>query len=93
MEIRDKIGPACSASLLSSPLPEEMVMLTPREILVSDLIIQGRTTKEIAGLLRMRIETVSWHRGNIRIKLQLTNKKVSLMTSLLSLLRHNASIY
>ena len=45
MEILDKSGPAGSGRLLSSPLPEKLSTLTPKEILVADLVSQGRNDK------------------------------------------------
>ena len=49
--------------------------LTPREIQIADLIRLGKTTKEIAGLLNVSPRAVEFHRGNMRRKLGLKNKK------------------
>ncbi len=58
---------------------------TPKEIEVSSLIKEGRTTKEIAELMSVAPSAVDSHRNNIRIKLGLNNKKANLRSYLLSL--------
>lgn len=56
--------------------------LTPAEIQIADLIRKGKTTKEIAKLLKLSPTTIATHRQNIRKKLTLTNKKMNLRTIL-----------
>ncbi len=66
-------------------VPVQSLTLTPTEITVTDLIKQGKTTKEIAGLLNMSERTVETHRYNIRHKLGLKNTTVNLRTYISSL--------
>jgi PAS domain S-box-containing protein len=58
--------------------------LTPTEIRVADLIMEGRRTKEIADILKVSCSAVAFHRSNIRAKLGLRRKS----TNLVSFLRH-----
>jgi len=52
--------------------------LTKREILVADLVRQGKNTREIAALLKLRPQSVEAYRNKIRRKLRINNKKISL---------------
>ncbi|MBI4797785.1 MAG: PAS domain S-box protein [Desulfarculus sp.] len=45
--------------------------LTPSEIKVADLIRQGKSSKEVASLLRISSHAVAFHRANLRAKLGL----------------------
>ncbi|MEW6263104.1 MAG: PAS domain S-box protein [Thermodesulfobacteriota bacterium] len=56
--------------------------LTPAEIQVADLIRAGKRTKEIAALLKVTANAVSFHRANIRAKMGLTNKPTNLVSYL-----------
>lgn len=69
----------------SSYLNDPAYDLTPREILISDMIREGRTTKEMAGILCISTTTVEFHRRNIRKKLGLTCKSDNLRNFLLSI--------
>ena len=66
-------------------LSRQFMKLTPTEIRVADLIREGRTTKEIAGILRTSENAVLFHRQNVRRKLELKSKKVNLRSYLSSL--------
>jgi len=48
--------------------------LTKREAEVLKLIASGRSSKEIAGLLRLSIRTVEHHRDNMNKKLRIRNR-------------------
>jgi len=62
---------------------DRTVGLTPREKEICDMIKAGLTSKEIAELLALSIQTVQRHRRNIRRRLKLTGTKQNL-TSFLS---------
>jgi PAS domain S-box-containing protein len=72
-------------SPLSINLSSRMPNLTPSEIQVASLIKEGRTSKEIAGILHISKSGVDFHRNNLRKKLQLNKKKVNLRSHLLSM--------
>ena len=59
--------------------------LTPSEIQIANLIKEGRTNKEISELLISSIDTIKFHRKNIRKKLGLINQKSNLRSYLLNL--------
>ena len=69
---------------MSDTLSSKYIDLTPAEIQVANLIKQGMTSKEIASMLHVSPKAVSFHRGNIRKKLDLSNKKINLYTYLQS---------
>jgi DNA-binding CsgD family transcriptional regulator/PAS domain-containing protein len=75
---------------IASPLSRRFIIesshLTPSESQVANFIRQGKTTKEIADLMRVATSTVDFHRLNIRRRLGLTNKRVNLQSHLKSLL-------
>lgn len=58
--------------------------LTPREIQITNLIKEGKTTKEIADILNSSQGAIDFHRNNIRHKLGLKNKNANLRSHLLS---------
>jgi PAS domain S-box-containing protein len=64
---------------------EKYQALTPTELQVADLIRHGMGTKEIASMLNISPEGVSFHRTNIRKKLNLQGRKVNLRTYLQNL--------
>lgn len=52
---------------------------TPLESQVFQLVRQGKSSKEIAEILNLSIKAISFHRSNIRKKLNLVNKKINLV--------------
>jgi PAS domain S-box-containing protein len=77
--LKDLISP------FGNTLSSKYSILTSTEIQVADLIRHGRTSKEIASFLNVSQKAVSFHRGNIRRKLGLVNKKRNLISHLQSL--------
>lgn len=59
--------------------------LTPTEAQVASLIKDGRTTKEIATILKVATSSIDTHRKSIRKKLGLSNAKVNLQSHLRSI--------
>ncbi|MFW5731444.1 MAG: helix-turn-helix transcriptional regulator [Desulfonatronovibrionaceae bacterium] len=62
----------------------DMLKLTPTEIDVCDYIRAGRSTSEIADLMYLSLDTIQTHRKNIRKKLGLVGRKISLYSYLRS---------
>jgi len=53
---------------------EETIRLTKREIQVLTLIIEGRSSREVADILYVSKRTVDFHLANIYEKLQVSNR-------------------
>jgi DNA-binding CsgD family transcriptional regulator/ligand-binding sensor protein len=70
------------ASSLAGKLRIQHINLTPTEMQVATLVRDGKSTKEIADILRVSAKAISFHRDNIRRKLDLKNKKENLRTHL-----------
>jgi DNA-binding CsgD family transcriptional regulator len=74
---------------LASPLLQRLsaakLFLTPQEVQVAQLVKDGKSSKEIAGILNVSVTTVSFHRKNLRKKLGLGNRQTNLRTYLLSM--------
>jgi PAS domain S-box-containing protein len=61
------------------------VKLTPKEIEICDMIKNGFSGKDIAGMLNISLLTVNKHRRNIREKLGISNKNINLTSFLRTL--------
>lgn len=68
--------------MYSVAVPDACESFTASENHVIQLIRQGKSSKEIAKRLNVSTKAVSFHRSNIRRKLNLVNKKISLATYL-----------
>jgi PAS domain S-box-containing protein len=66
-------------------LSSKFLRLSHTELEVSNLIKQGKNTKEIAEVMNLAEGTIDFHRNNIREKFGIKNKKISLKTYLSSL--------
>lgn len=77
--LNDIISPfVCGVSI-------NLLNFTPTELQVANLVKQGKTTKEIASIKNLSARTIEFHRGNIRKKMGIKNRKINLRTHLLSL--------
>ena len=61
------------------------LLLTPQELDVASLVRQGKSSQEIADVIGVSVNTISFHRKNLRKKLGLDNQAKNLRTYLLSL--------
>jgi PAS domain S-box-containing protein len=59
--------------------------LTPKELQIADLIKDGKQDKDIIELLHVSIDTVKFHRKNIRRKLGIYGKRTNLRNHLMSI--------
>ena len=73
-------------SPFSSKLSYKFLDFTPREILIANLIKDGKQDKDIMEILNISLETVKSHRQNIRKKLGIYGKRTNLRTKLISLI-------
>lgn len=71
-------------SPLSKHLSARYSRLTPTELEVAKLVIQGKTTKMIAEMLSIATSTVDFHRNNIRKKIGIHGARINLRTHLAS---------
>ncbi len=72
-------------SPFSVKITSKYLDLTHGEVQVANLIMQGKTTKEIAQMLNLSSRTIDFHRAKIRKKIGIVNKRVNLRSYLLSL--------
>lgn len=61
------------------------LMLTPQEVDVASLVRQGKSSQEIADVFGLSVNTISFHRKNLRRKLGLDERSMNLRTYLLSM--------
>ncbi len=73
------------ASAFSCTLSSKYLGLTHKEILVANLIKEGKTNKEIGEVLALSVRTIETHRKNMRKKLNLEKKNGNLRSHLLTL--------
>ncbi|HPI93492.1 MAG TPA: PAS domain S-box protein [Deltaproteobacteria bacterium] len=66
----------------TNPLSQHYLDFTPMEMRIADLIKQGKSTKEMAGMLNVSPFAVSFHRNNIRRKCGILNTKKNLRSYL-----------
>ncbi len=72
-------------SPLLQRLSSASLVLTPQEIQVAALVKEGKSSKEIAGILNVSPTTVNFHRKNLRKKFNLSNTRQNLRAYLLTL--------
>ena len=69
-------------SSFASHLSSLLVALTPKELEVAGLVRDGKSTQEIADLLCISENSVTFHRRNIRAKLGLSGRRINLSSYL-----------
>jgi len=52
--------------------------LSPKELLVADLVRKGKSSADIAKLLDLSVRTVEAYRNSIRNKLKITGKSINM---------------
>ncbi len=75
-------------SPFSSKLSFQYLNFTHKEILVANLIKDGRQDKDIMEILNIALETVKSHRQKIRKKLGIYRKRTNLRDKLMSLVKY-----
>jgi DNA-binding CsgD family transcriptional regulator len=74
--IETNLREICSS--FSAKLSHRYAELSPKEILVANLVKEGRQDKSIAEALYLSVGTIKAHRRNIRKKLGIAGKKTNL---------------
>ncbi len=69
-------------SPFSHKLSSSHFNLTPSELQIANYIKYGRTSKDIAAILNLSVNTVLFHRANIRKKLGISKQKSNLRSHL-----------
>ncbi len=71
-------------SPFSRKLSSKYMNLTPKEIQIASFIKEGKTSKEIAGIMNISKSAVDIHRYRLRSKLGLKNRKANLESHLVT---------
>jgi len=69
----------------SNKLKSDLYKLNSKEVRISSLIMEGKTSKEISHILCISTKAVDFYRSNIRKKLNLKNSDINLKDYLLKL--------
>lgn len=72
-------------SAFANRLVAVLETLTPTETEIAQMVMSGRTTKDIARALSRETSTIDFHRNNIRRKLGIESRATNLRSHLLSL--------
>ncbi|SLN37226.1 Bacterial regulatory proteins, luxR family [Falsiruegeria litorea R37] len=72
-------------SAMTDQLSEAFAIMTPTEIEVAQMVMAGKTTKDIAKALSRETSTIDFHRNNIRRKLGLEGRGSNLRSHLLAI--------
>lgn len=72
-------------SSLSDKLTDAFAAMTPTEMEIAQMVMFGKTTKDIAKALSRETSTIDFHRNNIRRKLGLEGRDQNLRSHLLSI--------
>jgi DNA-binding CsgD family transcriptional regulator len=78
--LRSNLNEIASEFLTLTPIS----FLNPSELAVANLVRHGKTSKEIADLMGLSIETVKTHKKHVRKKLGINSTKLNLRTFLLT---------
>ncbi len=72
------------SSTFTQELSSARLNLTPREVQIAEMIRQGKSSKDIALVFNLSVGTVDFYRNNLRKKLGIRNRKISLRNYLLT---------
>ncbi|MEX0320286.1 MAG: LuxR C-terminal-related transcriptional regulator [Ruegeria sp.] len=72
-------------STMSDKLSDAFSVMTPTEIEIAQMVMSGKTTKDIARALSRETSTIDFHRNNIRRKLGLGGRGQNLRSHLLAI--------
>jgi PAS domain S-box-containing protein len=79
LKLKENISP------FARKLTAQVANISPQEIQVASLIVQGKSTKEISDILYLSDKTIETHRRKLRKKLGISNKSINLRSHLLTL--------